>query len=137
MSALDDEEVDKASSADQSPSPNHHLSVYPSTSSSTARRRISRNTHPAMTESTKQTAQEMKLKRKIREEGTPVDHAVALDDLGEETGERVSGSGRRSRQKTVFVDLGNGPEEVVMIDWAEGDPEVSLPELLYLRVRVG
>jgi hypothetical protein len=26
----------------------------------------------------------------------------------------------------VFVDLGDGPEEVVMIDWAEGDPEVSI-----------
>lgn len=31
---------------------------------------------------------------------------------------------RRSREKTIVLDLGNGPEDVILIDWAEGDPEV-------------
>lgn len=70
------------------------------------------------------------MKRLVQEEGTPGEHMLAVD-LPEETGGRVGG--RRSREKTVFVDLGNGLEEVIMIDWAEGDPEVSLPTLLLPR----
>lgn len=75
-------------------------------------------------ESTKQLEQEMTLKRIVKAEGAeaPAEHAVALDTSEEDTGIQ-----RRSREKTVFVDIGGGPEEVVMIDWAEGDPEVSIP----------
>jgi hypothetical protein len=70
-----------------------------------------------MSESTKQTGQEMALKDMVREEGEPARHE--LQDEG-----RVGG--RRSREKTVVVDLGSGPEKVIMIDWADGDPEVGL-----------
>jgi hypothetical protein len=31
----------------------------------------------------------------------------------------------RSKEKTIVVDLGNGPEDVILIDWAENDPEVN------------
>lgn len=69
-----------------------------------------------MLESTKQIAQEVALQQLVREEGRPAVH---------EPQDEVRVGGRRSREKTVVVDLGSGPEEVVMIDWAEGDPEVN------------
>lgn len=79
------------------------------------------------TESTKQTEQEVALKRAVREQGSPVLHP-------EEMEMRTAGpeAGRRSREKTVFVDLGRGPEEIIMIDWAEGDPEVSRTHPVHL-----
>jgi hypothetical protein len=79
-------------------------------------------------ESTKETEMEMQLRRAVREEG----------ELRHEEGEQTEGKGaepvlelgteeglqRRSREKTIAVDLGHGPEDVILIDWAEGDPEV-------------
>lgn len=128
----DDEKI--ASRLQDEPSANRLMSILNPDTSNTTRRRCSRNKPAAMMESTKQTEQEMNLKRLVKDEGTPVDHTLALDTSEEETGESRDGIQRRSREKTVFVDLGDGPEEVVMIDWAEGDPEVSfiLHPLLYI-----
>lgn len=66
------------------------------------------------------------MKRLVREQGRPAQHRFDTARTSEAGEEVVLGRGRRSREKTVCVDLGNGPEEVVMIDWAEGDPEVRL-----------
>jgi hypothetical protein len=73
---------------------------------------------------------EMQLRRTIGEDG----------ELRHEEAEETEGKGvrpvlelggeeglqRRSREKTIVLDLGNGPEDVILIDWAEGDPEVRL-----------
>jgi hypothetical protein len=83
-------------------------------------------------ESTKATEMEMHLRRAVREEGEirheltdgevkgkeiPVLELGAENDLGQRS---------RSKEKTIVVDLGNGPEDVILIDWAEGDPEVCV-----------
>lgn len=86
--------------------------------STTTRRRTSRNQHPEMLESTRQTEEEVELKDLVREEGRPVEHEKSDDaEVG----------GHRSREKTAVVDFGKGkgPEEIIIIDWAEGDPEAS------------
>jgi hypothetical protein len=73
---------------------------------------------------------EMHLRRTVREEGE-IRHEltdgevegkeIPVLELGVENGfEQRS----RSKEKTIVVDLGNGPEDVILIDWAEGDPEV-------------
>lgn len=73
----------------------------------------------------------MKLRKTVREEGE-LRHEIIngeeskgepVKDLGEEDGLRLRS---RSKEKTIVVDLGNGPEDVLLIDWAEGDPEVCL-----------
>lgn len=56
------------------------------------------------------TQMEMMLRSQTRESGVHARH-------GEE--------GAGVIEKHTVVDLGDGPEEVVIIDWAEGDPEVS------------
>jgi hypothetical protein len=84
-------------------------------------------------ESTKETEMEMQLRRTVREEGelrheereqTESKGVEPVLELGAEEGLQ-----RRSREKTIVVDLGNGPENVVLIDWAEGDPEVCFFQL--------
>ena len=81
-------------------------------------------------ESTKATEIEMQLRRTVREEGE-IRHEstdgevegkeIPVLELGVENG---LGLRSRSKEKTIVVDLGNGPEDVVLIDWTEGDPEV-------------
>jgi len=73
---------------------------------------------------------EMQLRRTVREEGE-IRHESIDDDIeGKETpvlesgAEHGLGPRSRSKEKTIVVDLGNGPEDVILIDWAEGDPEV-------------
>ena len=83
-------------------------------------------------ESTKATEMEMHLRKTVREDGE-IRHE---SDDGDADGKKIpvlelgaeNGLGLRSRSKeqTIVVDLGNGPEDVILIDWAEGDPEVSL-----------
>jgi hypothetical protein len=73
---------------------------------------------------------EMQLRKTVREEGE-IRHETTDDEiegkeipvleLGAESG---LGPRSRSKEKTIVVDLGNGPEDVILIDWAEGDPEV-------------
>lgn len=93
-----------------------------------------------MTESTKETQQEVVVKQKVDTEGANVrrdsqeeisptetlvnprdekdlqpdggDHAKETRDLG-------------SWERVIKLDLGKGTEEVVVIDWAPNDPEVS------------
>ena len=81
-------------------------------------------------ESTKAIGIEMQLRRTVREEGeirhAPTDgevegQEIPVLELGAENG---LGWRSRSKEKTIMVDLGNGPEDVILIDWAEGDPEV-------------
>lgn len=84
-------------------------------------------------ENTKYTEMEMQLRQTVQDEGElrhpPSEDQRGLDD-GVEEGTAVLeigteiGLGRGSREKTVLLDLGNGPEDVSLIDWAEGDPEV-------------
>ena len=103
-------------------------SSRPTSPSSTTSRRTSTPSKDHVLESTKQTEMEMQLRRTIREDGEPR-HEEAEEtegkgvkpvlELGGEEGLR-----RRSREKTIVLDLGNGPEDVILIDWAEGDPEV-------------
>lgn len=105
-------------------------SSRPTSPSSTTSRRTSTPKKDHVLESTKQTETEMQLRRDVREDGE-LRHEEAEEtegkgvrpvlELGGEEGLR-----RRSREKTVVLDLGNGPEDVVLIDWAEGDPEVHL-----------
>jgi hypothetical protein len=81
-------------------------------------------------ESTRATEIEMQLRKTVREEGE-IRHGstesevegkeIPVLELGAENG---LGPRSRSKEKTIVVDLGNGPEDVVLIDWAEGDPEV-------------
>jgi hypothetical protein len=86
-------------------------------------------------ESTKATELEMQLRRTVCEEGEirhqndDPDEGVEADgqelpvqELGVENG---LGIRSRSKEKTIVVDLGNGPEDVILIDWAENDPEVN------------
>jgi len=81
-------------------------------------------------ESTKAIGIEMQLRRTVREEGEirheSTDGGIEgkerpVLELGVENG---LGLRSRSKEKTIVVDLGNGPEDVILIDWAEGDPEV-------------
>jgi hypothetical protein len=93
-------------------------------------------------ESTNYTEMEMGLREMVVQEGElrhshlPIaaeskdddeeaDERGAVREIGTEAG---LGSGRRSREKTMLLDLGNGPEDVILIDWAEGDPEVCHPK---------
>jgi len=81
-------------------------------------------------ESTKAVEIEMRLRRTVREE-REIRHEstdseiegkdIPVLELGLENG---LGLRSRSKEKTIVVDLGNGPEDVILIDWAEGDPEV-------------
>jgi hypothetical protein len=73
---------------------------------------------------------EMQLRKTVREEGEirhePTDDEIEgkeipVLELGAENG---LGPRSRSKEKTIVVDLGDGPEDVILIDWAEGDPEV-------------
>lgn len=86
-------------------------------------------------DNTKYTEMEMQLRQTVREEGElrhpsagaghrggieeEAEDGAAVLEIGTET--RLE---TRSREKTVMLDLGNGPEDVILIDWAEGDPEV-------------
>jgi hypothetical protein len=81
-------------------------------------------------ESTKATEMEMQLRKTVREEGE-IRHETTDDEIeGKEIpvlelgAEHGLGPRSRSKEKTIVVDLGNGPEDVILIDWAEGDPEV-------------
>jgi hypothetical protein len=55
---------------------------------------------------------EMMLRSQTREEGV-LTHAAG------------EGEGRGVVEKHTVLDFGDGPEDVVIIDWAPGDPEVS------------
>jgi hypothetical protein len=73
---------------------------------------------------------DMQLRKTVRQEGE-IRHettdgevegkVIPVLELGAENG---LGPRSRSKEKTIVVDLGNGPEDVILIDWAEGDPEV-------------
>ena len=103
-------------------------SSRPTSPSSATCRRPSTPEKNHVLESTKQTEMEMQLRRTIREDGE-LRHEEAEEREGKgirpvlELG-RGEGLRRRSREKTIVLDLGNGPEDVILIDWAEGDPEV-------------
>jgi hypothetical protein len=81
-------------------------------------------------ESTKAIEMEMQLRKTVHEEGE-IRHEssdggvegkeIPVLELGAERG---LGARSRSKEKTIVVDLGNGPEDVILINWAEGDPEV-------------
>jgi len=94
-------------------------------------RRAKSNTKHVL-QSTKATEIEMQLRQSVREEGElrhqdldgeEESKDLPVRELGIENG---FGLRSRSKEKTIVVDLGNGPEDVILIDWAEGDPEVSL-----------
>jgi len=84
-------------------------------------------------ESTKATEMEMHLRKTVREDGE-IRHE---SDDGDADGKKIPvlelgaehglGGRTRSKDKTIVVDLGSGPEDVILIDWAEGDPEVCCP----------
>jgi hypothetical protein len=92
-------------------------------------------------ENTKYTEMEMQIRQSVQDEGElrhppaeskdqrglddGVEDGTAVLEIGTETN-----LGRGSREKTVLLDMGNGPEDVVLIDWAEGDPEVRSHDLL-------
>jgi len=75
---------------------------------------------------------EMQLKRAIQEEGE-LKHASELGGSKPEEESPVkevileNGTRRYSGQEARTIDLGKGPEDVILIDWAERDPEVSRP----------
>ena len=79
------------------------------------------------------TEMEMHLRKTVREDGELRHESDDGDADGKEIpvlelgAEHGLGMRTRSRDKTIVVDLGNGPEDVVLIDWAEGDPEVCCP----------
>jgi len=75
----------------------------------------------------------MHLRKTVREDGE-IRHE---SDDGDADGKKIPvlelgaehglGGRTRSKDKTIVVDLGSGPEDVILIDWAEGDPEVCCP----------
>lgn len=87
-------------------------------------------------ESTRATEIEMQLRRTVREEGEMRHGSTESEVEGKEIpvlelgAERGLGPRSRSKEKTIVVDLGNGPEDVNLIDWAEGDPEVCCSSLI-------
>jgi hypothetical protein len=88
-------------------------------------------------ESTKTTEMEMQLRKTVREEGEIRHESTDGEVEGKEIpvlelgAERGLGPRSRSKEKTIVVDLGNGPEDVILIDWAEGDPEVCSSTQVY------
>jgi hypothetical protein len=81
-------------------------------------------------ENTKYTEMEMQIRQSVESKDQRglddgVEDGTAVLEIGTETN-----LGRGSREKTVLLDMGNGPEDVVLIDWAEGDPEVRSHDLL-------
>jgi hypothetical protein len=74
---------------------------------------------------------EMQLRRTIQDEGE-LKHAKDSGNSKSEESPVVElklgdGTRRYSGQEARTIDLGKGPEDVIFIDWAEGDPEVSSP----------
>lgn len=92
----------------------------------------SRSGNSRVLESTKAVEMEMQLRRTVQEEGA-LRHETNDGDTEGKDGEvrelgieNGLGPRSRSKEKTIVVDLGNGPEDVILIDWAEGDPEASI-----------
>jgi hypothetical protein len=81
---------------------------------------------------------ELLLRSQTRESGR-VAHSSIRDGDGEKDvgAEPCSGAGTHTGagvlETTAVVDLGNGPEEVCVIEWVDGDPEVSNSRVIAVR----
>lgn len=106
----DEDDVGPLPSTSPAPPSGRRRSVTSLTRSTSRLSRLSRTSTRRMSAG-QATQLEMMLRVQTRESGV-VSHS--------------GGEGQGVVEKHAVVDMGDGPEEVIVIDWAPGDPEVSL-----------